>query len=110
MRKHEAVVRIPADEFDRINRLLAIKSFEEMTSSELLEHGTNIDQNEGVYCVTFDNGSSLNFDLCSGQNNYWDDAVWTNADGSRDVVLECEYEIGDIEVKIESELYAVRVK
>lgn len=109
MIKHEETIRIPAKEFDRINKLLSIESLEEMTDGELIEQGANTDSCEGVFCVEFDNGTSLNFDLCSGGHNYWDDVVWTSADGKRDVVLDCEYELDDIEVEIDSELYIVKV-
>ena len=61
------------------------------------------------FYVEFDNGASLNFDLCSGQHNYWDDVVWINADKTRDVILDCEYELDDIEVEIENELYIVKI-
>ena len=109
MIKHEEKVYISASEFDRINRLLSIESLEEMTDSELLEQGANTDYNEGIFYVKFDNGASMNFDLCSGQHNYWDDVVWTSADGTSDIVLDCEYSFGDIEVEIENELYIVKV-
>lgn len=109
MIKHEAIVSITKDEFDRINRLLAIESLEEMTDSELIGQGANTDVCEGIFYVEFDNGTSLSFDLCSGQHNYWDDVVWTNADSTKDVVLDCAYELDDIEVEIENELYIVKV-
>lgn len=75
MNKHEEVIYIPTKEFDRINRLLAIESLEEMTDGELIEQGANTDCCEGIFHIEFDNGASLNFDLCSGQHNYWDDVV-----------------------------------
>lgn len=106
---HEETIAISTSEFNRINRLLAIESLEDMTNSELLEQGASTNYCEGVFHVEFDNGASLNFDLCSGQHNYWDDVVWTSADGKTDVVLDCEYELDDIEVEIESELYIVKI-
>lgn len=109
MVKHEAVVRISSSEFDRINRLLAIESLEEMTAEELLAHGANTDVCEGILYVEFDNGASLSIDLCSGHSNYWDDAVWMSADGETSVVLDCAYELDDIEVEIDSELYIVKI-
>ena len=109
MIRHEATITISANEFNRINRLLAIESLEEMTDNELIEQGANTNCCEGVFRVEFDNGTSLNFDLCSGKHNYWDDVVWTSADGTRDVVFDCEYELDDIEVEIESELYIVKI-
>ena len=109
MIKHEATIHIPASEVERINRLLAIPSLEYMTDDELLAQGANTDEYEGIFHVEFDDGSSLNFDLCSGQHNYYDDVVWTSADGKQDVILDCEYELDDIEVEINSELYVVRI-
>lgn len=107
--KHEAKVHILASEVERINKLLAIDSLEEMTDSELIEQGANTDVCEGIFYVEFDNGASINFDLCSGSHNYWDDVVWTNADKTRDIVFDCEYELDDIEIEIDSELYIVKI-
>lgn len=109
MGKHIETVRIPPDEFCRVNRLLAIDSLEDMSDDDLIEQGANTNHCEGVFSVTFDDGSSLNFDLCSGTSNYWDDVVWTNADGSIDITLDCEFELGDIEVDIEGETYIVEI-
>jgi hypothetical protein len=107
--EYQAVVHISASEIDRINRLLAIESLEDMTDSELLEQGANTNVCEGIYYVEFDNGASMTFDLCSGAHNYWDDVVWTSADGNTDVVLDCAYELDDIEVEIESNIYVVTI-
>ena len=109
MIRHEETVKISASEFDRINRLLAIESLEDMTDNELLEQGANTDVHEGLFYIEFDNGATMTIDLCSGQHNYWDDVVWTSADGKIDIVLDCDYELGDIEVEIENELYIVNV-
>lgn len=109
MGKHIATVHIPSDEFDRVNRLLSIDSLEDMADGELILQGANTNHNEGIFRVTFDDGSSLNFDLCSGTHNYWDDVVWTSSDGKTDVTLDCEYELDNIEVDIEGETYIVEI-
>lgn len=109
MKVHTETVYISEGEFDRINKLLAIVSLEDMSDIELLEQGANTNACEGIFHVEFDNGTSLNFDLCSGSHNYWDDVVWTSADGNTDVVLDCAYELDDIEVAIESDTYIVKV-
>lgn len=96
MNRHEITIHITSDEFSRVNRLLAIESLEDMTDDELLAQGASTHQNEGIYYAEFDDGSSINFDLCSGVHNYWDDVVWTNRDRN-------------IEVEIESELYIVKI-
>lgn len=109
MVRHEATILISTSEFDRINRLLAIPSLEEMTDEELKQIGATTDGCEGIFYVEFDDGSSLNFDLCAGQHNYWDDVVWTSADEKRDIVLDCEYELDDIEFEVDGEWYSVKV-
>lgn len=107
--RHFAHIRIGQEDFDRINRLLAIEDLEDLSDEELLEIGANTDVCEGVFYAEFDDGSSLTFDLCSGQHNYFDDVVWTSADGSRDVVLDCEFELDDIEFAVNGEEYIVRI-
>lgn len=107
---HQKTVRLTYDEVRRVNRLLAIPSLEEMTDEELRKKGANTDSCEGIFTVVFDDGSSLNFDLCSGQSNYYDDVVWTNANGCRDVVLECEYKLDDIEFEVDGEEYVVLIQ
>lgn len=109
MIKHEATVSISREEFDRINRLLAIQSLEEMTDEELLEQGANTDVYEGIFYVEFDNGATMTIDLCSGRCNYYDNVVWTSADRTHDVTLDCEYELDNIEVEIDGELYFVNI-
>ena len=109
MVRHKEIVHISASEFDRINRLLAIPSLEEMTDEELKQIGATTDGCEGIFRVEFDDGSSLNFDLCSGQHNYWDDVVWTSSSGNRDIVFDCEYELDDIELEVDGEWYFVEI-
>lgn len=110
MIKHEATVSISREEFDRINRLLAIPSLEEMTDEELLKQGANTDVCEGIFYVEFDNGATMTIDLCSGQSNYYDNVVWTSSDETHEVVLDCSYELDDIEVEIDGELYIVNIE
>ena len=109
MIKHEQTVCISTSEFERINRLLAIESLEDMTDEELIQQGANTDVYEGILYVEFDNGAVLTWDLCSGTHNYYDNVVWVSPDDNREVVLDCEYELGDIEVEIDSELYIVKI-
>lgn len=107
--KHTAIVKISKSEQDRVNRLLNIPSLSEMTDRELFEAGANTDSCYGVFCVDFDDGSHLNYDLCSGQENYYDDVVWTSPDGRRDICLECEFELADIEFEADGETYEVKI-
>ena len=109
MNKHEETMHISQKEFDRINRLLSIKSLEEMTDDQLKSLGAYPNSCEGLFYVEFDDGSSLNYDLCSGSHNYFDDVTWTSADGSMDAFLDCTYSLEDFEFKIENELYIVKI-
>lgn len=103
-------VTIKQTEIDRINALLAIENMEDMTDEELRAAHANTHHWEGVYCVTFLNGATLNYDLCSGSVNYFDDIVWTSPDGSVDALLDCEYELDDIEIKIDGDTYIVKLE
>ena len=108
--KHTATVKLAKNEIDRINRLLDIPSLSDLTDDELRDMGAFTDATEGIFYAQFDDGSSLNYDLCSGQENYYDDAVWTSADGSRDVVLECSFELDDIGFEVDGETYSVIIE
>ena len=110
MAKHICTVNLPRSVYDRVNRLLSFDTpFEEMTDEEMMAAGMRDNDCEGIFTAAFDDGSSLNFDLCSGDSNYYDDTVWTSADGSTDVTLECAFELSDIEVEIEGEVYVVNL-
>lgn len=107
---HKAVVSLPKDEFARINQLLSIQSLEGLSTEELKEIGAAKNVCEGIFCAKFDNGSALNFDLCSGSNNYWDDVVWKSADETTDITFDCEYELTEsIEFEVNGELYVVTI-
>lgn len=95
--KHVAEVQISRSEYERVNRLLGIPSLSEMSDEQLILAGANTNQCEGILYAKFDDGSVLNYDLCSGTENYFDDVVWTNPDGNHDVVLDCTFELDDIE-------------
>ena len=109
MATFEAEVRLPQEEVERINRLLSVDCFEEMTEDERWLSGIAKDACEGIFCVTFPDGSFLNFDLCSGSSNYFDDVVWTSADFCVDVVLECTFSLEDIEFDVGDTHYIVRI-
>ena len=107
--KHTATVKLAKSDIGRIRRLLDIPSLSDLTDDELRQMGGFTDATEGVFFVQFDDGSTLNYDLCSGQENYYDDVVWTSPDGSRDVVLECAFELDDIEFDVDGEEYEVKI-
>lgn len=107
---HTVVFDISTEEYNRVNRLLEIPSLSEMSDEQLLSAGANTDWSEGILYVEFDDGSTLSYDLCSGQENYFDDVVWTNPDNTQDVLLECTFELDDIEFTAPNgEDYAVKL-
>ena len=110
MGKHACTVKIPRDTYDRVNRLLNFDtSFEEMSDEEMRSAGVCDHYCEGIFSAEFDDGSHINFDLCSGSSNYYDDVVWTSKDGTTDVTFDCSYELSDIEAEINGETYIVNL-
>ena len=107
--KYVEFVKIPQKCLERINRLLDIEALDAMTESELLEAGASADYFEGVFYVEFEDGSSLTYDLCSGQHNYYDNVVWVNAAMTKELVLDCTYELCDIVFEADGNLYAVYI-
>lgn len=105
---YQETIKIPATEFNRINRLLAIECFENMSDEEMRKAGANTDQYEGLWLIEFDDGSKLTWDLCSGSSNYYDNAVWTSADGKRSITLDCLFELCDIEFEVDGTIYSVK--
>lgn len=106
--KHTETVKMAKSEINRINRLLDIPSLSELTDDELRDMGAFTDAVEGVYAVRFDDGSTLTYDLCSGQENYYDNVVWTSKKG-REIYLDCEFELCDIEFDVDDETYEVKI-
>lgn len=49
MIKHEEIIHITNEEYERINRLLAIESLEDMTEEELDAYGAKLDSTEGLF-------------------------------------------------------------
>ena len=96
-------------ELERINRLLDIPSFEFMTEQQLENAGAEKDAFEGIFGVTFADGSMLTWDLCSGHSNYYDNVVWTSGDGSSEHVFDCTYELDDIEFEADGSAYMVSI-
>lgn len=52
MIKHEEIIHITNEEYERINRLLAIESLEDMTEEELDAYGAKLDSTEGLFFLS----------------------------------------------------------
>ena len=103
--EYKEIVQISREEYDRVNRLLALSSLEEMTDDELIAAGANTNYYKNIYHVKFKDGSELCYNLCSGTSNYYDDVMWNN--DCMDIVLDCTFELGDITFNVEGNQYTV---
>lgn len=100
---------LPQEEIDRINYLLDIDNLEEMSEEELEEIGAKRNTFEPVFCVDFEDGSVLTFDLCSGFHNYYDAVVWTSRDFKQKQIFDCTYVLEDLELEINGRYYVVNI-
>ena len=105
--KYTETIELPKELYERVNRLLALYSLEEMTDEELMAAGANTHQCEGIFEARFKDGSFLTYDLCSGSSNYYDDVVWHK--DNWDVTLESDFELSDISFDIHGVEYEVKV-
>ena len=104
--KYTEIVKISKEEYERVNKLLALSSLEEMTDEELLEAGANTLINETIFDVKFEDGSILTYTLCSGTHNYFDDVVWNK--GDEEIVPECMFELCDFSFAVGNDEYAIK--
>lgn len=111
--KHTAIVKIPKSEQDRVNRLLDIPYVSEVTDEDLKKlidsYAYGVCFAENIISVKFDDGSVLNYDLCYGSDNFYDDVWWESADGQHDISLECTFDLSDIEFDVDGETYEVNI-
>ena len=108
---YSAIVDFSAIEIRRIYRLLEIDSFENLSDKDMREYGVSEHSCEGIWRATFEDGSIMNFDLCSGGNNYWDDITWSNPNGDVDDMIEPDYVFGDVEYTASNKnTYIVHIK
>jgi hypothetical protein len=108
VKKYEYTIDFTKEEFDHINKLLSIRSFDDLTEDEMARMGAKRDDFQGIFWIKFPDGAEMTYDLCSGSNNYFDDIVLTL--GNNEYVPECDFELGtDIEVVAWNCYYAVHL-
>ena len=96
-------------EYNRINNLLSISDFNELSCREMREIGAKEDTYEGIFEATFDDGGILTYDLCSGNTNYYDNMVFTDVN-KESYVLECDFELGNkIEFQVNNNKYIINI-
>ena len=102
-------VSLPTETFDRINKLLALPYFDEMTDDEMRDAGAEDGAYEGIFGMTFEDGASFTYDLCSGGSNYYDNMVLTDKDGYESV-FDCDYELDrKIELNVGDSTYIINI-
>ena len=105
---HVEEVELNKEEVSRIRRLLSIENMEELSEEEKQELGCKEDDCEYIFVVEFDDGATLDWKLCSGTVNYFDDVLLKLPNfGWQD--LDCTFELDDIEIDAESDIYQVKL-
>lgn len=104
----EARYAIPRKELQRIRVLLDIKSFEEMDDAKREKLGIKPDSSEYIFGIEFEDGAKLDWKLCCGDNNYFDDVLFQYPSGAWED-LDCTYDLDDIEIDTGSTIYIVRL-
>ena len=105
---HEEKIFITEKELERIRQLLNISNFSLYSEDVLKSMNAKEDDCQYLFAVTFDDGSTLTWDLCSGQTNYYDNVVFIHNGIEED--LDCCYELDDIEIECDNDIYIVRLE
>ena len=108
-RIHEREVKIHKEEVSDIRRLLSIENLEEMSDEALKRLGCKKDFRRLIFGVEFDDRSSLDWWLCSGTHNYYDDVVFRQPFSDFYENLDCAYEFEDIEIDTGEDVYIVKL-
>lgn len=105
---YKAVVEVDKKTLERWNFLLS-KDIDDMTNEEKKKYNVKKYDQEGGFCVDFDDGSYVTIDLESGGNNYYDEIIWHSADENKCINFDCKYKIGgeQEELEIEENLYII---
>jgi hypothetical protein len=98
METYVATTKISRKLFNRINRLLNEIDFDDdsLRMNNLIRE---LDAAEDSYLTGFEwnfpDGSRITIDIHSGQHNYYDDAIWHNADETVDTLFDCSYTLDE---------------
>ena len=93
MKTYATTVWMTRKVFEQINGLLKIRSLEELTEEE---KKLNPMQNDciGVFFAEFEDGASMTFDVCSGEENYYDNCIlFVDKDDKVGVPIDCIFEL-----------------
>lgn len=114
MKTYVSEIEIRRKDFDRINKLMQVDFDDVDENGDLtLEMQNLIDELDArpdttpySFWFEFDNGTHITIDICAGSHNYYDDAVWTNQDGTRDCIFDCGFALDEVEeFEIDDDVY-----
>ena len=106
---HQVNYPISKKEVYRVRNLLEIKSFEEYSEEKLEKLGIVKCSSEYIISVAFNDGATLDWKLCCGDNNYYDEVIFQHSDGIEEE-LDCSYELDDIEIDAGPDIYIVTLE
>ena len=112
METYKAKVALSKADFIRINTLFEIDDISKYTNNCVQYKVYDIEEIhfEKLFSVSFDDGSYLTYDVCSGLYNYYDNVVWVGANG-KEAVLDCEYQLDThIEYSINDNIYIIDIE
>lgn len=104
---HTKIVEISKKEVDEINRLLSYEDLESMSDEKKKRLGCKQDYSKYIFGIEFDDGTTLDWWLCSGTNNYYDNVVFTKPFTNTCVNLDCVCKLDDIEIEAGTDVYRV---
>lgn len=108
-RIHKREVKIHRDEASDIRRLLSLENLEGLSDSQMQRLGCKRDFRRLVFSVDFDDRSSLDWWLCSGTINYYDDVVFRRPFADYCESLDCTYKFDDMEIDTGEDVYIVKL-
>ena len=100
---------IKRNELYRIRMLLDIQSIEGWEDEKLERLGIVKDSVETIISVAFEDGATLDWQLCCGTGNYYDNVVFQYPDGTY-TDLDCSFYLDDIEIDTGSTIYIVKLE
>lgn len=106
---HQVNYPISKKEVYRVRNLLEIKSFEDYSNEKLEKLGIVKDSSECIIGVAFNDGATLDWKICCGDNNYYDEVVFQRPDGELEE-FDCTYELDDIEIDAGSDVYIINLE
>ena len=95
-----AIVFLPKSKFNEVNGLLNHSTPKDLETRQ---------EAETVFEVKFGNGSSFCFELCHGEENFYDNAVFYTRDGV-EIAFDCAYSLDEtIEFAVGDQTYIIKI-